>query len=143
MIKLTEIEENEIKELLESMEVGSHVKTGGLMYLLKKWGSFVQKSEDGYSLTYSDYTNDLSTRGIIQRLINNLLDKDLAKKISSYLEPFDKKFKKLLVDTNTEAFPSEGKHEWWFWGIVKNAKGELLEDLTDEKGSIHFLYYLR
>ncbi len=117
-----------INEILKNRKVADHVIKGGIYKLLKNWKNFVKECEEGYKLTIDDYTNDLCTRDIIQDVLDQV-DVRLARIIHDEIKEFDDRLKKLLINTEKCVFGDcKDERRFWFFGIIKTAKGELLED---------------
>lgn len=136
MITLTSAQRERIREFLSEKGYPEFVVTGGLERELAEWQKFVSHCEKGYDLVIEDYTNDLDRRSIIQKILDFMReDKELITKVMRFLKPLDDRFKALLIETNKCVWGLANAHRfpkdkfWWYWGIVKNAKGELLEDL--------------
>jgi len=126
-----------IKNNLQTKEVSDAVKSKGIVYLVKEWYIFVEYCKNGFEDNFDEYTNDLSIRHIIQDILDTLDDKNLRTKIQAAISNGDQEFKNLLVETDKKIWPtpSDDKEKYfWYWGIVRNAKGELLEDLKSDKG---------
>lgn len=121
--------------------IANHVINGGLERLLRKWADFVEECRTGYSLGIEDYINDLDGRSIVQRLIDSVNEKRLKDKLNSFVKSEDNIFKNLLIQRNKcitleRRFGLDLKLNkrkyFWYWGVIKNAKGELLEDFKKE-----------
>ena len=112
------------------------------------WDFIVKEIENGYGHLMCEYLNDLATRWIIQTIIDNLSDKDLANVIEQTVKPIDDRLKALLIETDKCVWgvPNEWRYQppdkyFWVWGIVNNAKGELLRDLLSYPEPVKFNYY--
>ncbi len=138
-VKLTPRQEEIIRKLLVKEKNPDFIIEGGLQLLLNKWKKFVEECEEGYSFTLGEYIiTDLGARDTLEYLINSLgkAEFELSEEISKFLKPIDNRFKKLLIEKDKyllgKFFENKYKNKkkyWWYWGIVKNAKGDLLEDL--------------
>lgn len=128
----SEDEQIEIKNILNTKKFSDIVLEKGIVYLINEWTWFVDYCNDGFEDNFDEYTNDLTTREIIQYVIDSLDNKNLVLKIKKLISNADTEFKNLLVNTEIKSWPIESDDKekyFWFWGIVKNAKGELLEDI--------------
>jgi len=154
MMKLTEKNKQEIRKLLSTSP--DFVIEGGLERLIKLWKHFVvdECEIEGYSLPIEDYINDLDGRMIIQYIIDNISDKEISKSIALEIKEYDDRFKKLLVDTDKcirgeqtglkrklikkfLGMKSYNKQKhFWYYGIIKTAKGTLLENARREDFNI-------
>ncbi|AJF60984.1 hypothetical protein QT06_C0001G0134 [archaeon GW2011_AR15] len=125
----------------------SHFKapTTKIDKLIKEWREFVNSCKAGYELSFYDYKNDLDIRLLIQKIIDSNTKK--SEKIRRQIQFEDTEFRELLVNINACIYPKntetqfdESKRDkyFWYWGIIKNARGELLKDLESEK---RFEYY--
>jgi hypothetical protein len=139
-LKISKDNEKNIKKILVDRGVADFVISRGIDWLIDSWKNFVESCEKGYTLSIDDYTNDLTSRDIIHNVLDKLEDNNLRNKIKIIIQPFDLRFRQLLVDTQIQTWPDEDKTKWWFFGIVKNANGELLEDLNGYYGK-NYPYY--
>lgn len=130
----------EIKEILTRKQYPEFVIEGGLERSLQEWKNFVRWCEKGYDFRIEEYRNDLDKRNIIRIILEELNNKNFVDEILSFLKPIDNKFKLLLVETDkciwgprlaNRYLPKE--KYFWYWGIVNNAKGELLENLKESE----------
>jgi hypothetical protein len=102
------------------------------------WTSLVKRCEKGYDSTIDEYRNDLDTRSFIQYVIDDLSDRKLADNIYEIVKPWDERFKAQLIETDkciwgvTWACHLPKEKYFWVWGVTRNAKGRLLEDLSSE-----------
>lgn len=138
IIKYNKEEEKMIETILLKLNLAEHVVNGGILRLINNWINTVRECKKGYDLTIEDYINDLDGRYIIEEVMNSLTDSNLKKKIKLAINQADIDFKQILIETNkcvlgsavANQFPKE--KYWWYWGIINNARGELLKDLKDE-----------
>jgi len=112
------------------------------------WNNFVNKCVEGYNLGMDDYIYELAIRNALQDFLDQFPNKTVVEKVNQIIKPIDEKFKQLLVDTDVCAWWGERNENiykltkekrFWNWGIVKNAKGELLEDILENE---LFPYYV-
>ncbi len=97
--------------------------------LLDKWRSFVAQVELGYSESIYEYKNDLSTRTILQEIINEI-DESLRNRLSEELQTWDERFmsatkdaiKPFHLDVVIEKYP-------WIFRIPEIMGEELKQDL--------------
>ena len=93
------------------------------------WSSFVDQCSHGYDMNIYEYENDLSVRGLIDRLLNN---EDLAcfsefANFGDRVAETDAEFRALLqegVEIRDSGAP------WWERGVPRIAGAELAEDLS-------------
>ena len=82
-----------------------------LSQLVDKWSRFVSDLERGYFFTIYDYQNDLSTREILQEIIE-MVPESIQKKIIRELLPIDERFKHLTLEI---PYPILGSYQGWWW----------------------------
>jgi hypothetical protein len=99
-----------------------HVVQAGRAGLIDRWRKFVESVEHGYKLGLEDYRNDLDLRGIIAML-----------GLDGEVEDLDRRFEVMLTDREKRVWESSPAEPFWDFGYPRNAKGELLEDLKNEK----------
>lgn len=100
--------------------------------LLTSWKDFVLEVESGYSYSIYEYFNDLSTRNILQEIIERLND-SLGSRIEGVIRSYDERFmtasepavKSLYPDKNTET-------SLWFERIPVSRGQEFEQDLISE-----------
>jgi len=118
-----------------------------------------KKGYKGLGMNSDEYNYSLDKRETFQDIIDELKNKKLKNKIKKILKPIDDEFRKLLVDIDIcwikgggfsreqlaelkltkDEYRSYKKHVnkirrnrkkyFWYWGIIKNAKGEFLRDM--------------
>lgn len=141
---LTENEQQKIKSILKEQGCFDYVITEGIYGLLARWETFVEECEKGYFDLIEEYRNDLTTRDLIEMIFDAVEDTSLINKLKVVVNSLDQRFLVLLVDRDKCIWgkPNEPKYAekkyWWYWGIVKNAKGDLLRIL---QGDRYFTYY--
>lgn len=100
--------------------------------LLHAWASFVRRVETGYALSIYDYTNDLSTRDLLEEALPNL---PLAEGEASRarLSEWDLRYEQATRPSVRPLAPGiqDGARAWWF-RIPLRLGGELESDLRDE-----------
>jgi len=87
-----------------------------LDYLLNRWSGFAIKVEEGYRLTIDDYTNDLSTRDLLQIILDGS-QPTTREKLSSWLVEWDDRLKKATKEVIEPLLLSyeQGKKQGWWW----------------------------
>ena len=115
--------DKEVKEFLEDNGYPEHVVRDGKKGLLKRWRTFVEDIERGYTLGLEDYRNDLDLRGIISLL-----------KLDAEVAEYDARLKKMLAHHDVLVWETteDRKSAFWIHGYPRNASGELLADLRTE-----------
>jgi len=97
------------------------------------WSSFVAQCSRGYDMNIYEYENDLSVRGMIERLLSN---EDLARfpefaNFSDRVAEIDAEFRALLqegVEIRDSGTP------WWERGVPRMAGAELAKDFSQMFG---------
>lgn len=101
--------------------------------LLESWKSFVERVEQGYQNSIYEYTNDLSTRDLLQKIVLGV-SSTVRSELLKVLEPWDDKFYGATREIVRPLLP--GPHEeklngWWFRVPHKmgdDLKNDLLAD---------------
>lgn len=101
--------------------------------LLTEWDHFVCEVEQGYPLDVYEYTNDLSTRDLIDELLASI-SKSAQKKLVKYVRPVDERFKRATLPDEGSRLsrfirPWEG---WWWQRIPEKLVGTLASDLAPD-----------
>ena len=99
---------------------------GSLGQLLKKWGSFVTAVERGYDDSIYEYTNDLSVRDRLERVVTGA-SPGLRAQLEGALAGDDGRFE---AATEEAARPLGARYTTWWWRRVPLRRvGELADDL--------------
>ena len=101
-----------------------------LSHHLSQWRRFVLAVEEGYQLTIYDYTNDLSTRDLLEKMVQQASCGLLAR-FKEQLVEWDRRFLAATRRVKRPLIPAlEGEHlGWWWYRIPKTSGRELEEDL--------------
>lgn len=101
--------------------------------LLSSWQRFVVEVEQGYEDSIDDYTNDLSTRDLLDETLR-AAPQDLNRTLLATIEPVDRRFQqatraddKHLIETFIR--PGEG---WWWSRLPIKLVGSLDKTLTPD-----------
>jgi hypothetical protein len=118
------------EEVLREFQARSKSATRpSIASLIKKWTEFTVEVEKGYELTIYDYTNDLSSRDLLQELSDR--DPQVKEEIMAVIEPADKRFMLATRQSDGVLRPSASPDEWWWHRLPKKQGGELKRDLDD------------
>jgi len=97
--------------------------------LLQKWSRFVTAVERGYDDSIYEYTNDLSVRDRLERVIA-CASPGLRAQLEGVLAAEDKRFE---AATEEAARPLGVAYTGWWWRRVPLRRvGELAQDLRDQ-----------
>ena len=106
------------------------------------WVRFVEECERGYDAGMEEYFNDLHWRSSLERQLEKIPDSNFKTAILIFTKSIDENFKKLLVENETQVqgwvTNKDKENHWWCWGIVKNAKGLLKQDLEERAEDIKY-----
>jgi hypothetical protein len=114
------------REQLESRLAASGQQS--LNELVRQWTDFVHAVERGYDDSIYEYTNDLSVRDILQRLLT-AASPALRAKLERALAPVDERF---TAATEESAQPLGTADGSWWRRVPKRRVGELADDLSAE-----------
>lgn len=103
-------------------------KFSSYLKVIEAWDSFVQDCESGYEMNLYEYDNDLSIRGLIQKI----LSESALKKYPLY---FDFKTQIDVIDARLKAMFSTKnfrieKKTWWEQGVLENAGDAYKVDIS-------------
>ncbi len=103
-----------------------------LEWLFQRWSDFVIQLENGYRDSIYEYTNDLSTRDLIQDVWVELPE-SVRQKLVQILEPLDARYKKATREAEhpLSSTLTEKSRYWWF-RIPKKAGKEFENDFRSE-----------
>jgi hypothetical protein len=92
--------------------------------LFDDWMSFVTEVEGGYAESVDDYTNDLTSRDLLEDLIQDS-QPSLRAKLEAALKPLDERFRGATADDDGRALSRYFKiKERWWWHRTPT-KGQL------------------
>jgi len=127
-----------VRDYLRERGCGEHVIEGGLEGLVESWEKTVREVEEGYSLTFDDYLNDLDARQLIAEALAVARD-DQRATISARLTRADEKMRSLTEPTEVclwgeevaeeEGWTAEGN--WWYFARPIKAGSELLAEIDE------------
>jgi len=112
----------EIQRYLADNGYPEHIVREGRAGLVRRWKTFVEQVERGYSFGMESYRNDLDVRAILM----------LADAEDDEVRALDERFKKLLIGTDKRVWESAGGEPFWDFGYPKNAGHDMVADLKRE-----------
>jgi hypothetical protein len=100
-----------------------------LPLLLERWKNFVSEVEVGYGDSIYEYTNDLTARDLLQKIVENC-PIPLHSKLVEAIQIWDDRFRKVTKESKQSMLPDKGKTQsWWWFRIPANPGEELRSDL--------------
>jgi hypothetical protein len=130
-LNLTTEEQSELKNAIEAYARESGRSTFTLGEYMNKWRELAIRVRSGYPLGIYDYTNELSSRDILQEFVE-CLPRDVKEKVEKAIAEVDEIFKEETSITSVAlAGPTESTNTrpWWWNRIPKKLEGELKEDI--------------
>jgi len=100
--------------------------------LLKRWSNFVTATELGYEDSIYEYTNDLATRDVIQRVLLGIPE-SLSAKVIEIVQCDDDRFLQATrkIERSLADRKSFEDSPWWF-RVPRKMSDELRNDLESE-----------
>ncbi|MCB9451898.1 MAG: hypothetical protein H6672_10690 [Anaerolineaceae bacterium] len=99
--------------------------------LLGRWSNFVAHVEAGYNDSIYEYINDLSTRDILDELIEEV-PQPIKDKLDTYLQPLDERFTNATITTERILLKEKAANQAHWLRIPKIRGSELEDDLRSE-----------
>ncbi|HKO57448.1 MAG TPA: hypothetical protein VJ276_16360 [Thermoanaerobaculia bacterium] len=123
-------EEAALRKVMASFHRRSqHAVPPTVASLIAEWARFVQEVEVGYACSIYGYTNDLSTRDLLDELIERG-PSSLAVEIERELEPWDDRYRVATRPSKRPLLPGPDVADKPRWHrMPRNLHGELLADL--------------
>jgi hypothetical protein len=110
--------DEQVQNYLHENGYPEQVWRAGGQGLIVRWREFVDDVEQGYTLSFYDYCNELDMRALIESC-------GLSEKVHGE----DARFRALLTATDKRVWDSGVPNSFWDFGYPRNAEGDLLEDL--------------
>jgi hypothetical protein len=130
-LTLTNEEQLELKEAIHQYALDSNNPSFSLGRSLNEWHSLVNSVNNGYPLGIYDYTNELTSRDILQRFLNSLSG-GLREKVGQQIEVLDSTFRNCTEETKLVLAGTRKSNEdmdWWWRRVPSRLEGELKEDM--------------
>jgi hypothetical protein len=96
--------------------------------MLRRWSDFVTQVERGYDDSIYEYTNDLSVRDRLERLVDGA-GPGLRAKLEGALAEDDRRFEAATEDSARPL--GAGRSAWWWRRVPRRLVGELAEDIAE------------
>jgi hypothetical protein len=112
----------------ERTELEELLRGASLNQLLGQWAEFVRAVERGYDDSIYEYTNDLSVRDQLEKLIS-ASSSTLAAKLTDEFAPIDERFVNATEPARRPLSAAHGDLPNWWRRVPKRREGELAEDL--------------
>lgn len=104
--------------------------------IIKNWQNLVNECKDGYNDVVEEFTNDLSSRDIIQQILEEISD-DGKNIILKFIEPLDK----IFIDNTVKVDKPLMTYEWikdnkqfWYFRVPKRIKRDELSAFESQLG---------
>lgn len=112
----------------ERTELEELLRGASLNHVLGQWAEFVRAVERGYDDSIYEYTNDLSVRDQLEKLIS-ASSSTLAAKLAAEFAPIDERFVNATEPAKRPLSAAHGDLPAWWRRVPKRRVGELAEDL--------------
>jgi hypothetical protein len=130
-VKLSPEEQRTLDRVLAA-ESESGAPAVSFRELVAGWESFVRQVERGYDGSIYEYTNDLSIRDRLQRVLA-AAPADLARRAADLLGPADERFQAATRPSIRPVAPGvRGDRAAWWFRVPLKLLAELEEDLRSE-----------
>ncbi len=108
-------------------------KPFSLNQLLQEWSRFVSHVEHGYGGSIYEYTNDRSTRDLLEEVLRKVPE-SLHDRLIEAIRPWDSRFRETTREVKQPLSPSVNfeTQSWWWFRVPKNVSAELENDLRSE-----------
>lgn len=125
-VELNPEERSELESLLRQTAAESTQRS--LNELLGHWSDFVRAVERGYDDSVYEYTNDLSVRDRLEKLVA-AASPTLRQKLESVIAPVDERFAVATEPAARSLSETVGNVASWWRRVPKLRVGELADDL--------------
>ena len=118
-----------LRQFMIAQGYAQHVIDRGIVgYLLPNWEATVKAIENGYGDIFEEYTNDISSRDIIEEC-RELWPKDQKEEIALRLDAADKRFIAATVPITEPVWNEDGinrQDHFWLFRAPESCLGEFL-----------------
>lgn len=97
---------------------------------VEKWRTFVRSVEREYSESIYEYTNDLSVRDVLQKIIL-ILTENGKFELLQVIQPIDNAFIDATIKVDASIIHGKGNDSWWWFRVPKNTNEDLREYFND------------
>lgn len=131
-MKEISLEEQRTLDRVLAAESESGAPSASFRELVAGWETFVRQVERGYDDSIYEYTNDLSIRDRLQRVLA-AAPPDLARKAEDLLRPADERFHAATRPSIRPVAPGvKGDRAAWWFRVPLKLLPELEQDLRSE-----------
>lgn len=130
---------NEDKLLIKAVEKKWSIGSGYQITLDKQivaWINLTNECKDGYNDVVEEYTNDLSSRDVIQEILDNISE-SARSELLKIIEPIDK----IFIDHTVKVEKPMMAYEWivpekhfWYFRVPKRIKRDELSAFESQLG---------
>lgn len=127
---MVDIDENALRHALNA-KVGESPRAVW-KDLVQRWMLFVEKVQRGYpqELGLYDYSNDLSVRDIIERVLDSVSTTG-RQELLSEVDRADELFRRSTIRIESPVVPYAEKEQWWRWRLPPVRGADFEADLKD------------
>lgn len=116
-----------LEPMLELMSKQAHYKIT-LPYLLSRWSKFITEVEEGYQMSIYEYTNDLSTRNLLQKIVDQCPSLEVSRKLLETIIELDARFTKVTRKIEKNLINQTNEEIAWWWYHIPNILDPDLEN---------------
>lgn len=130
-MNFTVTEYETIKKAIKEL-TGENIQTLTLNKIINSWENFIVQIEKGYVDSIYEYTNDLSVRNLIQKIIEKV-PPEIKHKLLTKVKALDDKFLLITYEIDKPLGIGYNKQsEYWWYRLPINISEELEDDLKSQ-----------
>jgi DsbC/DsbD-like thiol-disulfide interchange protein len=96
-----------------------------------RWASLAQHVADGFDDSIYEYSNDLTARTLLGRVMAEAPE-PIRAKIIMYVDDIDVQFRSVSREVTAPVQKDKPESEWWFYRVPLNPGAELQADLDSQ-----------